>query len=145
MSVPPDPASRAVASPPPAEVAAGFDRHAAPLRDRLLALRALVFDTAASRPEIGPLLESLKWGEPSYTPERRRVGSSVRLGARTDGSVALCFICHTNLVETFRGLYSDDLCFEGNRAIICAPDAPLAAEPLGHCIALALTWHLRSR
>lgn len=146
MSARADPAVQVSAAPPlPPEVAACFDRHAAPVRDRLLALRELIFATAAARPEIGPLSESLKWGEPSYTPQRKRVGSSVRLGARPDATVALFFICHTNLVENFRELYPDELSFEGNRAIVLAPGAPLAAAPLGHCIAMALTWHSRPR
>jgi hypothetical protein len=41
-----------------------------------------------------------------------------RIAPRDNGDVALMFICHTNLVEEFRGLYPDGLAFEGNRAIV---------------------------
>ncbi|WP_394690530.1 DUF1801 domain-containing protein [Hoeflea sp.] len=108
-------------------------------------LKALILDVAARTPEIGTLEESLKWGEQSFTPAKRNVGSSVRIAPRGNGDVALMFICHTNLVEEFRGLYPDGLGFEGNRAIVISPGADLDQAALEHCIALALTYKLRKR
>lgn len=55
------------------------------------ALRSLIHRVAAATPEIGPLEESLKWGEQSFTPARRNVGSSVRIARRKDGSLALTY------------------------------------------------------
>ncbi|WP_210421537.1 hypothetical protein [Hoeflea halophila] len=37
-------------------------------------LKALIHEVAAERPEIGPLEESLKWGEQSFTPAKRNIG-----------------------------------------------------------------------
>ncbi|MEQ8480998.1 MAG: DUF1801 domain-containing protein [Hoeflea sp.] len=107
--------------------------------------RGLIHDVAARTPEIGPLEESLKWGEPSFTPAKRNVGSSVRIAPRANGDLALMFICHTNLVEEFRALYPAALTFEGNRAILVKAGKPVDAEALSHCIALALTYKLRKR
>jgi hypothetical protein len=108
-------------------------------------LKALILEVAARTPEIGPLEESLKWGERSFTPARRNVGSSVRIAPRRNGDVALMFICHTNLVEEFRGLYPEALAFEGNRAIVLSKGADADRAALEHCIALALTYKLRKR
>lgn len=108
-------------------------------------LKALIHEAASGNPEIGPLEESLKWGEPSFTPVRRNVGSSVRIAERGGGDLALMFICHTNLVEEFRELYPAQLAFEGNRAIVIAKGDRPDREALSHCIALALTYKLRSK
>ncbi|WP_340160704.1 DUF1801 domain-containing protein [uncultured Hoeflea sp.] len=108
-------------------------------------LKALIQEVASERPEIGPLEESLKWGEQSFTPVRRNTGSSVRIQPRPDGSAALMFICHTNLVEEFRGLYPEALTYEGNRAIVLGREHEPDREALSHCIALALTYKLRKK
>lgn len=108
-------------------------------------LRALIVEAAADVPEIGPLVESLKWGEPSFTPRKANIGSSVRIAARENGDRALMFICHTNLVEEFRALYPDRLSFEGNRAIVLPSGVEPDLDALRHCIALALTYKLRKR
>lgn len=108
-------------------------------------LKNLIHRVAAVTPEIGPLQESLKWGEQSFTPAKRNVGSSVRIAQRPDGGLALMFICHTSLVDEFRALYPDSLTYEGNRAILIAAGAAPDRQALEHCIALALTYKLRKR
>lgn len=45
---------------------------------RLQAMRALFYDVADTA-KIGPLDESLKWGQPAWRPRRARMGSTVRL------------------------------------------------------------------
>lgn len=109
---------------------------------RLMAqLRDLILETAGRHADVAPLSETLKWGEPSYTPLRPRVGSSVRLQKRADGSVALMFICHTGLVGRFRETYPDLFAYEGDRAIVLDPAGDLRKAELAHCIAMALTYH----
>lgn len=127
----------------PPEIAAALGAHDPAIRAVLLRLRALILETAQATEGVGPLAESLKWGQPSYTPKKPRVGSSVRLDTTKAGDPALFFICHTGLVDRFREHYGDALTFEGNRAIVLDPDAELPLDKLRHCIALALTWHLR--
>ena len=105
-------------------------------------LKALIFETAAQSPEIGQLEESLKWGEPSFTPKKRNVGSSVRLAQRDDG-VALMFICTTKLVGRFKEIYPDEFAFEGGRALVFKEGNALPVEPLKHCIGMALTYKLK--
>lgn len=109
--------------------------------EQLRPLRRLVLDTAAAANGVGPIEESLKWGEPSYAPLKKGIGSSVRIAPRRDGKVSMNFICHTGLVAKFRELYPDALGFEGNRTIVIDPDTPLPEAELRHCIGMALTYH----
>jgi Domain of unknown function (DU1801) len=110
---------------------------------QLAPLRQLVLSTAAQTQGIGDIAESLKWGEPSYTPQKKGIGSSVRLALRKDGNVSMHFICHTGLVDRFRELYADVLTFEGNRTIVINTNKPFAEQELRHCIAMALTYFLK--
>lgn len=52
-------------------VKAVFDAYPRSMRADLLALRALIFE-AAAHPAIGPLVETLKWGQPAYLPTTPR-------------------------------------------------------------------------
>ncbi len=113
------------------------------VRSNLAPLRQLILSVAMSNPAIGPLAESLKWGEPSYTPLKKGIGSSVRIAPRKDGMVVLNFICHTGLVDRFREIYGDRLAFEGNRTIVIDPSRPLPEPELRHCIAMVLTYFMK--
>ncbi|MFM9863692.1 MAG: DUF1801 domain-containing protein [Micropepsaceae bacterium] len=115
------------------------------MRGKLLALRKLILDTAAKTKSVGPLVETLKWGEPAYLPKTPRVGTTVRLNAfkGSPDKVALFFLCQTNLVASFRERYADVLEFQGNRAIVLPVSKALPVKALKHCIAMALTYHLR--
>ncbi len=130
-----------------ARVAAAFDAYPPTTRSKLLVLRKLIFETAARTDGVGCLEETLKWGQPSYLTAETKAGSTIRIDGLKDdsGGYAVYFTCHTNLVETFRALYPDKLNFEGNRSILLDADEPLPARELGHCIALALTYHLGKR
>ena len=83
-------------------------------------------------------------GQPSYLTSESRSGSTIRLGLVKNEArkAAMYFICHTNLVSEFEQIYGDLFTFEGNRAIIFDVEEEIPKEALGHCIALALTYHL---
>lgn len=57
-------------------VAAVFAAYPAGMRKRLLALRALVLDVAAKTEGVGPLTETLKWGQPSYLTDETKSGTT---------------------------------------------------------------------
>jgi Domain of unknown function (DU1801) len=128
-----------------ATVAIVFDSYPAPMRRRLLALRELIFKTAAVTPGVGELEETLKWGEPAYLTSKSRTGSTIRLGWKKSKptQVAMYFNCQTTLVETFRSLFPDDFEFEGKRALVFTESAPVPTDALCLCIATALTYHLK--
>lgn len=127
------------------QVDAVFAGYAEPVRARLLALRELIFDTAAETDGVGQLVETLKWGQPAYLTERPRTGSTLRIDALkgTDTGYAMFVHCQTTLVSTYREIYPDTFRFDGNRALLFSADTPVPEDPLKHCIALALTYHRR--
>ena len=62
-----------------AEVAAVFDKYPEKMREKLMFLRQLIIDTAASTEGVGELEEILKWGEPSYLTSQTKSGSTGRI------------------------------------------------------------------
>ena len=127
-------------------VAAVFKAYPAGMRKRVLALRELVFDVAAKTEGVGPLTETLKWGQPSYLTEETKSGTTVRIDRlkKADG-YALYVHCQSGLVPKFRDLYADTFRYEGKRALLFDTDARLPLPELRHCIGLALTHHLRAK
>jgi hypothetical protein len=125
----------------PADVAARYAGYPEKTKDQLAELRSLVLETAARTPGVGHLEEALKWGQPSFLTVESGSGTTVRIDAHASGGVALYVNCKTNLVETYRTRYPE-LTYEGDRAIVLRPGR-LPADVLGHCIALALTYHAR--
>lgn len=132
-------------SPPvPAAISQALERYPGPVRQRLLEIRDLIFTTAAETTGVGPLTETLKWGEPAYLTEASRSGSTIRLGMvrSAPDKCAILFNCKTSLIDSFRTHFADDFAFDGNRALLLPATAPLPAEPLALCIRAALTYHL---
>ncbi len=129
----------------PADVAAAFDAFPEPLRGRLLEVRRLIVATAEATAGVGPLTETLKWGEPAYLTESTGSGSTIRLGRLKSpaGAGAVLFNCRTALVETCHARFPKTFTYQGDRAIVIDPASPLPARPLSICIALALTYHRR--
>ena len=128
-------------------VAAVFEGYRDPLRGPLLALRDLIFDTAVRSLGADRLVETLKWGQPAYLPETPGIGTTVRIDG-TKGKppgYALYVHCQTTLVPTFRETYPDLFRFQGNRAIVFSAEDEIPSEALGHCIAMALTYHAKGR
>jgi hypothetical protein len=111
-----------------------------------LALRQLIFETAAGIDGVGPLQETLKWNQPSYLTAATGSGSTIRIDRIKDTNrYAIYFNCNTNLVETFRSLYSEGLNYGGNRSIILSLDDAPPEVALRHCVGLALTYHRSKR
>jgi Domain of unknown function (DU1801) len=124
-------------------VAQVFEAYPASARRKLMALRELIFSTAASTPGVGVIEETLKWGEPAYLTSASKSGSTVRIAWKKSAptQVAMYFHCQTRLVETFRTLFPGEFAFEGNRAIVFELSAPAPADSLAFCVAAALTYH----
>ena len=115
------------------------------LRKKLKSLRRLILETAKKTAGVGPLEETLKWGQPSYLPAQSGSGTTVRID-RVKGEpdrYAMFFHCQTDLVATFREIYPDELTYQGNRSILFNLDDTIDEAALSHCIALALTYHQR--
>jgi hypothetical protein len=128
------------------KVRAAFDAFPPKTRRTMMQLRDLIF-AAAGADAVGGVTETLKWGQPAYLPVKARAGTTIRLGSVREApeACALLVHCQTNLVDTYRGLFGDDLTFQGNRAILFEPGAALPKRAVRHCIDLALTYHARKR
>jgi hypothetical protein len=126
------------------DVAAVLDAYPAPLRDRLLALRALIQATAAATEGVGPLEETLKWGEVSYLTSASGSGTTVRIGRdKRSGRPAIFVNCKTDLLSRYRALYPNAFTYDGERGVVVG-DAPDEGA-LKHVVALALTYHARKK
>lgn len=130
----------------PSQTQAVFDGLPPTMADRLVTLRALIFETAADNPAIGPLEETLKWGQPAYLTPATKSGTTIRIDRhkKTGSAYAVYVHCQSNLIERCRQLYGDILTFEGNRAIVFDVESELPTEAVKHCLSMALTYHLRS-
>lgn len=112
------------------------------LRDKLLYLRQLIYETAMESKDITLLEETLKWNEPSYVTKK---GSTIRINRRKSSpeQYAMYFHCQTRLIETFRELYGELFEYENNRAILFNLSDDIPERELKHCILLSLTYKSR--
>lgn len=131
----------------PALVADAYGAIPAPIRNSMLLVRERIFTVAQSNADIGPLTETLKWGEPSYLPRKARIGTTVRLGysSKRPEQWGLFVSCQTTLIDAYRGLFADELRFDGNRGIIFQAAEKPPLDTLDVCIEMALTYHLSKR
>ncbi len=120
-----------------------FEAYPTPMRRKLMALRELIFVTAAKTDGVGELEETLKWNEPAYLTTQSGSGSTIRIDwkPKRPNEYAMYFNCQTTLVETFRTLFPNDFKFEGNRALVFQAADTVPKDALAFCIAAALTYH----
>lgn len=125
-----------------AKVASVFNSYPKSIQKKLMVIRQLIFDMASENEAISPIVETLKWGEPSYASKR---GSPVRIAWKSARAheYAMYFNCQTKLVDTFRELHGDKIRFEGNRAMVFNETDKIPVDELKQCILLALTYHDR--
>jgi hypothetical protein len=129
----------------PAEVAAAFSAFPERVRTRLLEVRELIFETAADIKGVGPLTETLKWGEAAYLTQATGSGSTIRLGwlRSSERACAVLFNCRTTLIDDFRSQFPGVFAYEKNRAILLDARERLPEAPLRSCLGMALTYHRR--
>jgi len=130
-------------SPPDPAVAEVFESYPSAIRLKAMELRQLILETAAATEGVGPITETLKWGEPAYLTTASKSGSTIRIGWKKSAPsrYALYFNCQTSLVDTFRSQFPNEFKFEGNRAIIFQDTDTVPNDALALCIAAALTYH----
>lgn len=128
------------------EVTAVYESYPDLIRQKLLLLRQLILDTAVATPGVGEIVETLKWGQPSYLTVRPKSGTTIRIAAYNveQQKIGLFVPCQTSLIGSYRLMYPA-LTYEGNRAIILNAHDDLPIKPLRHCIELALTYHRNKR
>ena len=134
------------------DVEAVFSSYPEKTRAKLMRLRKLIAETAAKIPGVGPVEETLKWGQPAYTTPETKSGSTFRIdrikpekGADDSGEYAMYFHCQSNLISSFRRKYPEEFNYDGNRAIVFGAKDKIPVKALKDCIELALTYHLRKK
>ena len=124
-----------------------FDAYPPALRSELLALHDLIFCTASEIDGVGPLEETLKWGQPSYLTSASKSGTTIRLDkvGKDSNDYGLFVHCQTTLVPTYQQLYADVLTCDGTRCIRFGENDDPPEVAMRHGIALTLTYHLRKK
>jgi hypothetical protein len=114
----------------------------APARDQFNDMRALILK-AAQDADVGPLDESLKWGQPAWRPRRARQGSTLRLNWQDSApqSLTLYVDCKTTISDTMRDIYPTEFEYETNRALRVPIGAPLPIQAIDHLARLTFTYH----
>lgn len=116
-----------------------------PAQKQFTEIRALILNAAAEA-DVGPIEESLKWGQPAWRPKRARTGSTLRLNWQDNSpqSIAIFVDCKTTLSATIREIYPDDFEYESNRALRLRLGAALPVQAIDHLARLTFTYHRES-
>ncbi|MFT6674686.1 MAG: hypothetical protein ACJAVM_000869 [Sulfitobacter sp.] len=115
-----------------------------PAQQGLWACRAIFHDVAAQA-GIGVLEESLKWGQPSWRPQRPRTGSTLRISwdAATPQILPLFVDCKTDLAARMQTLYPDLAANDGRRRIGFDLHGALPAQAIAHLAQMTFCYHLK--
>lgn len=100
-----------------------------------------ILETAAGQPEVGIVVECLKWGQPAFTTPTTRSGSTLRIGVPKSGGFALYAHCQTTIISEFVAAFPGQDRVEGNRAILFSEVSQI--EPARHALLIvhALRYH----
>ena len=131
--------------PIPAEVQAAYDACTDPVRLGMLRLRELVFAQAALMPQIGPLTEALRWGEPAFLTLQTGAACSLRIGPVKQGGFGLFVHCKSGLIPAFQAGPGAGLRFSGTRAVLFDSAAAIDPVQISLLIAQALGFHIAKR
>tara|TARA_R110000868_G_scaffold408293_3_gene690962 strand:+ start:30318 stop:30713 length:396 start_codon:yes stop_codon:yes gene_type:complete len=121
-----------------------FDSYPDHIKPKMNDLRNLIYQVAEHTDGVGQITETLKWSEPAYLTSKPKSGTTVRMDwkERDPNQIGIYVNCNTSLVETYRTMFSDELQFEGNRAILIPVEDPIPEKELKICIQMALRYHL---
>lgn len=108
-------------------------------------IRTLILDVGADA-DIGPLTESLKWGQPAWRPDRPRTGSTLRLNwsDKLPQTLALFVDCKTTLAADMLAAYPHDFQYESNRAMRMQLNTPLPEGAIAHLAHATFTYHQKT-
>jgi len=101
----------------------------------------MIFDIAATLP-VGPVEETLKWGQPSYSTPQTKAATPIRLSVTKKGDVGVFTHCQSSVMSDFQALAPPDLRFDGNRALLLDAAALPAPDQIAPLINAALTYRL---
>lgn len=144
MKPPSDPSIPPIAG----NVAERFVLYPAEIKRKAEAVRSLIYEVAMADPEVGPLEETLKWGQPSYLTTDSGSGSTIRVDWREKypNELVIFLNCRTTLVDRYRQQFPDMFHYEGTRALVIRQNHDVSKgevrDALGMCMSMALRYHL---
>jgi len=103
------------------KIASVFEGYAPSIQQHAMHLRSLIFATAGTL-NVGPICESLKWGQPSYVPTAPKTGTAVRLGLPKSGGIGMFVHCQTDILSAFTGTLPPSVTVDGNRGVLFVGD-----------------------
>lgn len=116
-----------------------LNSYPATVKAELLKLRELIFSIAKDE-SLGPISESVKWGQLSFSSPK---GSPIRIdwSSATPLYLSLFFHCQTKLMSTFREVYPNNFTYIGNRQLMFPLNDNSKYRVLSHCLSVALRYH----
>lgn len=110
----------------------------------LLAARARFLDVCAAA-DAGPLDESLKWGQPAWSPRTPRTGSTLRLNwsPQRPDALAAFVDCKTDLASEMSTRFPDQFHNDGRRSLVFELQTPLPSTAIDQLAYLTFTYHAR--
>ena len=130
----------------PAPLTAYVATWSAAAQDHLWACRTL-FHIIAAEADTGPLDETLKWGQPSWRPQKPRTGATLRMdwAAKTPNRLSFYVDCKTDLAARMRDIYPDLPVNDGQRHLGIDLAQPLPEQALSHLAEMTFTYHRAKR
>ncbi len=112
----------------------------APAQIRFVEMRTIILNAGR---DLGPIGESLIWGEPAWRPMKARQGSTLRISWSPEPAkqLALFVNCRTTLAETMRDRYPVSFAYEGNRALRLGIADPLPVAAIDHLARMTFSYH----
>ncbi len=101
------------------------------------ALRALIYEVAASLPDCPEPTECLRWGQPSYVTPK---GTALRIGIPKEGGFGLYAHCQTTVISDFAQTSGQAFTIQGNRGVLFRSPADIKPDLLRQMIAHALMY-----
>ena len=124
----------------PTQIAKFFDAMPVDVAQLLRDARLEIFRISGEAEGIGPLTETLKWGEPAYLTEAPKTGTTLRLG-QIGGRAAVMVPCSTTIIEDARAVFGEQPEFSGKRGLILGGER----QVFDYVVNAALTYHIRKR
>ncbi|MFK7940432.1 MAG: DUF1801 domain-containing protein [Roseovarius sp.] len=124
----------------PSAVARIIARYPNPAQAGVLRLRDLIFEVAAQDANLGPVEETLRWGQPAYLAPK---GSALRIAPHKAASFALYAHCQSRVIATYAQSFPGWDKLDGNRAILFDDVSEIEPERLAHLVRHALSYHAK--
>ncbi|GAA6208895.1 DUF1801 domain-containing protein [Cognatishimia sp. WU-CL00825] len=111
-------------------------------RPGVLKLRDLILTEAENLPQVGPVHEVLRWGQPSFITPKVKAATPLRLGTHKSATFALFAHCQSSVISDYAMRFPGWDKLDGNRAVLFDNVTDIEPFRLGTLIRHALTYHL---